>query len=130
LAITQGDATLEGAVYGLYNNGVLVDTYTTDANGYFLTDYYVCGDNWYLQEITPSEGYLLDDKPSQIVLRSYHYHLIKLEFVYRFSEIHFFDQANNVWDIKLKSTVPPFFKFKKVSTIPRSSEDTTWSNSF
>ena len=29
----QGDATLAGAVYGLYQDGELVDTYTTDANG-------------------------------------------------------------------------------------------------
>lgn len=57
---TQGDATLEGAVYGLFEGETLVDTYTTDKNGYFLTDYYVCGDNWTLREITPSEGYLLD----------------------------------------------------------------------
>ena len=71
--VTQGDATLEGAVYGLYNNGVLVDTYTTDKNGYFLTDYYVCGDNWYLQEITPSEGYLLDDTRYHIDCSAYEY---------------------------------------------------------
>ncbi len=70
---TQGDATLEGAVYGLYNNGVLVDTYTTDKNGYFLTDYYVCGDNWYLQEITPSEGYLLDETKYYIDCSAYEY---------------------------------------------------------
>ena len=71
--VTQGDATLEGAVYGLYNNGVLVDTYTTDKNGYFLTDYYVCGDNWYLQEITPSEGYLLDGTRYYIDCSAYEY---------------------------------------------------------
>lgn len=71
--VTQGDATLEGAVYGLYNNGVLVDTYTTDKNVYFLTDYYVCGDNWYLQEITPSEGYLLDDTRYYIDCSAYEY---------------------------------------------------------
>lgn len=71
--VTQGNATLEGAVYGLYNNGVLVDTYTTDKNGYFLTDYYVCGDNWYLQEITPSEGYLLDDTRYYIDCSAYEY---------------------------------------------------------
>ena len=71
--VTQGDATLEGAVYGLYNEGVLVDTYTTDKNGYFLTDYYVCGENWYLQEITPSEGYLLDDTKYYIDCSAYEY---------------------------------------------------------
>lgn len=71
--ITQGDATLEGAVYGLYHNGVLVDTYTTDENGHFVTDYYVCGENWFLQEITPSKGYLLDDTKYYIDCSAYEY---------------------------------------------------------
>lgn len=57
----QGDASLAGAVYGIYNNGKLVDKYTTDKNGSFTTSYYVCGDNWTLKEIEPSEGYLLDE---------------------------------------------------------------------
>ena len=57
----QGDATLAGAVYGIYNNGKLVDKYTTDKNGSFTTSYYVCGDNWTLKETEPSEGYLLDE---------------------------------------------------------------------
>ncbi len=39
----------------------LVDKYTTDKNGSFTTSYYVCGDNWTLKEIEPSEGYLLDE---------------------------------------------------------------------
>ena len=56
----QGDATLAGAVYGIYKGDQLVDTYTTDANGQFTTKYYVCGDDWIICEITPSEGYLLD----------------------------------------------------------------------
>ena len=58
---SQGDATLAGAVYGIYNDGNLVDKYTTDKNGSFTTSYYVCGDNWTLKEIEPSEGYLLDE---------------------------------------------------------------------
>lgn len=57
---SQGDATLAGAVYGLYLDGELVDTYTTDSDGYFKTKEYVCG-NYTIQEITPSEGYLLDE---------------------------------------------------------------------
>lgn len=57
----QGDATLAGAVYGIYDNGKLVDKYTTDKNGSFTTSYYVCGDNWTLKEIDSSEGYLLDE---------------------------------------------------------------------
>lgn len=56
----QGDASLAGAVYGVFNGEELVDSYTTDANGQFTTDYYVCGDDWTIREITPSEGYLLD----------------------------------------------------------------------
>ena len=58
--LPQGDATLAGAVYGIYKGDQLVDTYTTDANGQFITKYYVCGDDWIIREITPSEGYLLD----------------------------------------------------------------------
>lgn len=58
--IAQGDATLTGAKYGLYDNGRLVGTYTTDAHGQFTTDYYVCGEHWTIKEIEPSEGYLLD----------------------------------------------------------------------
>lgn len=59
-SIAQGNGTLAGAVYGIYDNGKLVDKYTTNANGEFTTKYYVCGDNWTIKEITPSEGYLLD----------------------------------------------------------------------
>ena len=58
--LPQGDATLAGAVYGIYKGDQLVDTYTTDANGQFTTKYYVCSDDWTIREITPSEGYLLD----------------------------------------------------------------------
>ena len=57
---SQGDATLAGAVYGVYKGSELIDTYTTDDNGYFLTKYYPCGDDWTIREITPSQGYLLD----------------------------------------------------------------------
>lgn len=57
----QGDAKLSGAVYGLYKGDELVAQYTTDQNGSFTTDYYVCGKDWTIKEITPSEGYLLND---------------------------------------------------------------------
>lgn len=56
----QGDASLAGAKYGVYKGEQLIDTYTTDKNGQFTTKYYVCGDDWSLREITPSEGYLLN----------------------------------------------------------------------
>lgn len=48
----------------------MLDTYTTDKNGYFLTDYYPCdGSYYYLQEISPSAGYLLD--PSEYYVDAY-----------------------------------------------------------
>ena len=56
----QGDASLAGAVYGIYKGEELIDTYTTDENGQFTTKYYVCGNDWSIREIAPSEGYLLD----------------------------------------------------------------------
>lgn len=57
----QGDAKLSGAVYGLFKGNDLVAQYTTDNNGSFTTDYYVCGKDWTIKEIAPSEGYLLND---------------------------------------------------------------------
>lgn len=56
----QGDAKLGGAIYGLYHGGTLVAQYTTQNDGTFTTDYFVCDTNWTLKEIQPSEGYLLD----------------------------------------------------------------------
>ena len=56
----QGDATLAGAVYGIYKGETLVDKYVTDANGQFTTKEYICDTDWTVREIAPSEGYLLD----------------------------------------------------------------------
>lgn len=61
----QGDATLEGAVYGVYSDAActkLVKSYKTNAKGTFETDYYRCGVNMYLKEITSPEGYLKNEK--------------------------------------------------------------------
>lgn len=74
---SQGNASLAGAVYGVYRYDVLVDTYTTDENGYFLTDYYVCGEGWNIREITPSEGYLLDETVYWLDVTPGHYTLEK-----------------------------------------------------
>lgn len=57
----QGDAKLSGAVYGLYKGNELIAQYTTDSNSSFTTDYYVCGTDWTIKEISPSEGYLLNN---------------------------------------------------------------------
>lgn len=62
----QGDASLAGAVYGIYKGEQLIDTYTTDKNGQFVTKYYICGDDWSLREVEPSEGYLLDESAHHI----------------------------------------------------------------
>ena len=60
MGLAQGDASLAGAKYGLYKGDQLIDTYVTDESGQFTTSYYVCGDDWTIREIEPSEGYLLD----------------------------------------------------------------------
>ena len=60
MGTAQGDASLAGAVYGIYKGEELIDTYATDKNGQFTTKYYVCGNDWTVREISPSEGYLLD----------------------------------------------------------------------
>ena len=72
VGMAQGDGTLAGAVYGLYLDGELVDEYTTDENGYFRTKEYICG-NYTIQEITPSEGYLLDETVYSVGAEPQHY---------------------------------------------------------
>lgn len=64
--LPQGDASLAGAKYGIYKGNQLIDTYTTDANGQFTTKYYICGDDWMIREISPSEGYLLNTESLHI----------------------------------------------------------------
>ena len=81
-AVPQGDASLEGAVYGLYvrndivhpdgatgvvfKAGDLVATLTTDKNGEAEVSNLYLG-NYYVKEITPSEGYLLDEEEHDVV---------------------------------------------------------------
>lgn len=56
----QGDASLAGATYGLFKGDELIDTYVTDSNASFTTDYYVCDTDWTLKELDASEGYLVN----------------------------------------------------------------------
>lgn len=58
---SQGDASLQGAVYGVYQNGELLKSYTTSENGHILTDWFACGSGYTIREISSSSGYLLDD---------------------------------------------------------------------
>lgn len=71
--LPQGDATLSGAVYGVYRGEKLVDTYTTDESGQFTTTDYVCGEDWTIRELSPSEGYLLDDTVYPVGAEPQHY---------------------------------------------------------
>lgn len=57
----QGDSTLDGAVYGMFKGETLLDTYTTANGGKFTTKEYPCGPDYSIREISPSEGYLLDE---------------------------------------------------------------------
>lgn len=56
----QGDASLDGAVYGLYHDGALVEKMTTANGGQFSSGTYTCDDGWTIQEISPAPGYNLD----------------------------------------------------------------------
>lgn len=57
----QGDASLDGAVYGMFKGETLLDTYTTSGGGKFTTKEYPCGTDYSIREISPSEGYLLNE---------------------------------------------------------------------
>lgn len=61
--IPSGEATLEGAVYGVYNaeTDVLISKVTTDKNGKGSLEHLPTFGKYYLKEITPSKGYELDD---------------------------------------------------------------------
>lgn len=48
----QGDASLAGAVYGIYKGETLVDSYATDKNGQFTSKEYICDSDWTVREIT------------------------------------------------------------------------------
>ncbi len=56
----QGDASLDGAVYGLYHDGALVERMTTANGGQFSSGTYTCDDGWTIREISPAPGYNLD----------------------------------------------------------------------
>ena len=57
----QGEASLNGAVYGIYNlDGNKISTITTDENGISTSNLFNDLGRFYLLEETPSKGYLLD----------------------------------------------------------------------
>lgn len=69
----QGDGSLAGAVYGIYQNGKQIDTYTTDQDGTFTTKVYPCGEGWSLKEEVASEGYLVTSGSTPIGAEAEHY---------------------------------------------------------
>lgn len=71
--LPQGDAILAGAVYGVFRGEELVDTYTTNESGQFTTTDYICGNDWTIRELSPSEGYLLDDTVYPVGAEPQHY---------------------------------------------------------
>ena len=71
--LPQGDATLAGAVYGVFRGEELVDTYTTNESSQFTTTDYICGNDWTIRELSPSEGYLLDDTVYPVGAEPQHY---------------------------------------------------------
>lgn len=58
----QGGATLEGAIYGIYDlSDNLIASIRTNAEGIAESDDIIYG-SYYIKEITPSEGYKLDEQ--------------------------------------------------------------------
>lgn len=62
----QGNASLGGAVYGIFKGDQLIDEYTTDTNGQFTTKFYICDSDWSLRELSASEGYLVTEGSEHI----------------------------------------------------------------
>ena len=60
--VAQGEATLKGAVYGIYDEtGTLIEQITTGDDGKVTSNYLPKLGKFYLQEISPSEGYKLNN---------------------------------------------------------------------
>lgn len=63
----NGCYSLEGAVYGIYSDGVKVDEITTDKNGYAKSAILPVG-NYTVKEITASTGYDLDENTYNVTV--------------------------------------------------------------
>lgn len=63
----NGCYSLEGAVYGIYSDGVQVDTITTDKDGYAKSSILPVG-KYTVKEITASTGYDLDEETHNVTI--------------------------------------------------------------
>ena len=65
--VKQGQASLGGAKYGVFSNdGTLITTITTDENGYGKSDSVIKYGSYYVQEISSSKGYYLNNSKTPI----------------------------------------------------------------
>ncbi|ANU50530.1 hypothetical protein A4V08_18175 [Lachnoclostridium sp. YL32] len=65
----NGNYSLKGAEYGIYQGDKLVETLTTDKNGYAKSGQLEVG-NYSVQELTPSKGFILDTKTYKVTVES------------------------------------------------------------
>ena len=61
-------ATLEGALYGIYDEEELITTVKTNEKGTAYIDKIPWGIKYYIKEITPSEGYNIDNNTYEVIL--------------------------------------------------------------
>ena len=70
---SQNNATLEGAIYGLYEGNNLIQKVALDKNGYgIITNLPL--KNYYIKEIEPSKGYMLDNTKYEVNLTTNNNH--------------------------------------------------------
>ena len=89
----QGDAKLSGAKYGIFKGEQLIDTYFTDENASFTTDYYICDTDWTIREIESSEGYLVNDE------------IYKVGADPELYEVEYNTTANDVFEMPIKNRI-------------------------
>lgn len=65
--INRTFATLEGAIYGIYEDDILIDELVTDVNGQIEIKNLKLG-KYYVKELTPSKGYNLDENIYEVDL--------------------------------------------------------------
>lgn len=75
---SQGQATFKDALYGLYKDDNLIKEISLDSNGYGKVTNLPLG-NYYIKEITPSTGYMLDNTKYEVNLTNTNQNVIVYE---------------------------------------------------